>query len=772
MAAVAGGLAVMTLQHAAGQQASTEPDNTTAGQATATADADVSDGADASLSPALLKEVIVNARRRAENQQTVPVTITAISNTSLEQQDIRNVGALGIEVPSVGFATGASNSTAAYPFIRGIPDVVAYFSEVPVFAEGPTALTGSALYFDLSNVQVLKGPQGTLFGVSADGGALLFEPARPSFKQNGYVQLATGDQGRAQGEAVVNLPFSDTVALRLGGEYQHLDGYVRDLATGHQYGEDNYEVGRVGLLIRPISSLENYLVINYYHSNGIPEIDVPAAVNPAAPVSPAVLAGLEADLQKQQSLGWYSLPSLSYPNPSSLTRQINAANITTWTLSPRLDIKNIIGYSSVMIFTQMSIDGSPYRLVVSGIPPSQQPDPTVATSEELQLQGNAFSGNLNYTVGSFNQWTGDGDSPPSWEDLRDAFGIISVTQARDRGQTHAFYFEGNYDFGGLAQGLKGLKLTAGIRHTKDDRSLQNVSGIAFSPTASEIVTGKFDQSASWSANSFRLGLSYQLSQNVLVYFTDSKGYSSGGFNTSAPPQLRVYSPEALDNFEVGVKSQWRAGGWQGRTNVATWYGNYTNVQAPTTSRVCDSSGNCTLAVVTQNAAQAKIKGLEAELIVLPMPQLELGINGSWMDDSYTSYPSLSPTGQPIDLSGTPFIYTPKWKYAVHATYQIPVSGDKGVVSVGADWAWQSLIINTATTQAEFYDETQPFGVLNASIGWTDVLGHQGVSAWLFGDNLNQDRWDNGQFAAYGPVGLWGPYTMRPRNFGIRVRVDF
>jgi hypothetical protein len=103
---------------------------------------------------------------------------------------------------------------------------------------------------------------------------------------------------------------------------------------------------------------------------------------------------------------------------------------------------------------------------------------------------------------------------------------------------------------------------------------------------------------------------------------------------------------------------------------------------------------------------------------------------------------------------------------------VPVPPDKGDVTVGADWAWQSLIYNTATHQPAYYDETQPFGHLSATVGWMDLLGHDGLSAWLFAENLNQNRWDNGQLATYEAIGLWGVNVARARSYGVRVRMDF
>lgn len=711
---------------------------------------------------AKLKEVTVTARRYRENEQVVPISLTTYSGAALSKEDIRTANDLDKNIP--GLSICCSRGATPYTFIRGVPGVVGYFAGVP------TTLDSQALYFDLGNVQVLKGPQGTLFGLSSNGGAILFEPQRPSFKSEAYVQLATGNQGRAQVEGVANVVLSDKMAMRVGGAYDHLNGDVLDLTTGRRYGEDNYKVGRIGILARPLDNLENYLVVNYFHSNGLPPLYVPYVANPQGPLSPPVLAGLEAELVQQAKLGWYTVPGTSFEGASGLDEQINAANITTWDLTKSLTIKNILGYSSVLEFNRTSTNGSLYPIYDSNIPPTQQPNPTVETSEELQLQGHALDRRLTYTLGTFHDWTGNGAPVAGYSDLRAAYGIISISAARNRGQTHAFYFEGTYQLPGA---LDKLAITAGVRHTKDERSLSEISGITFSPSAPEIVTGNFNGSKSWDATSDRFSLTYNLAPKTMLYLTDSKGYSSGGFNTTAPPQLQVYNPESLTNYELGIKSEWRAGDWAARTNFAAYYGRYVDIQVPVTSRVCAANGsNCTLAVVTQNAAEGRIQGLETELLIVPNDKLQLGFNGSWMEAKYTHYVSLNSLGQSVDLSSTQFVYTPKWKYNVYATYYLFDSDKFGGLALDANYSAQAMVYNTAAPNPQFYDKSPGFDNLDADLAWTDVAGHRGLSAWLFVTNLTDNHWANGQFGAYQQLGLWGLSVAEPRLYGVRVKMSF
>ena len=215
-----------------------------------------------------LEEVIVTARRKEEKAQTVPITITAYSQVQLEQQEIHAATDLNKVVPAIQIC--CNRGAASFVWIRGIPGVIGYFNAIPTVAgaANPTGLNGEATYFDLSNLQVLKGPQGTLFGLSTNGGALLFESKKPTNNFEGYVQAEGGNLGHVGAEGVLNIPIVDEkLLLRVGGQYQHTDGFVHDVRNNRDFYDETYGVGRISLTARPTDDIQNDLVVNYFRNH-------------------------------------------------------------------------------------------------------------------------------------------------------------------------------------------------------------------------------------------------------------------------------------------------------------------------------------------------------------------------------------------------------------------------------------------------------------------------------------------------------------------------
>jgi iron complex outermembrane receptor protein len=261
-------------------------------------------------SGATLDEVIVTARRRDESLQQVPISITAIDQEALQRQGVSTLTDLQQLVPSA-YVTGYSHgSTQQFFSIRGQsesglntgggagggPAVVGYFSEVPVPMSGP------GLYYDLQSVDVLKGPQGTLFGRNTTGGAVLFEPQRPDLeKVTGYGQLLAGNYDRAQSEAAINLPVIDgKLAIRIAGQMESREGYTRDVNTGVDYDNRHFQAARIGILFQPNDAVEDYFIGNYL---AVKEHGPGAELIAANPVASAAGASILNYLTAQQARG-------------------------------------------------------------------------------------------------------------------------------------------------------------------------------------------------------------------------------------------------------------------------------------------------------------------------------------------------------------------------------------------------------------------------------------------------------------------------------------
>lgn len=717
--------------------------------------------------------IIVTARRKEEDAQDVPQTIAAFSGEDLAKQDITNVSDLVNDVPGVVFC--CQRGEVQFPFIRGVPGVKGYFAEVPA------VLDGSAYYFDLENVQVLKGPQGTLFGTATNGGAILNEPHRPDSDFGGYVAATLGDYGRKSVEGVINVPLSDAVAIRAGALWNKSNGYIHDGTTGQTYGNEDYYIARFGLNIDTGTGFENYFVVNYHNSKGDRPPFTPWAANPAAAVYPR----LQPIIEQQRILGPYDLVGTSIPGGNMQERKmLNIVNQTKVELSDSLTLRNIIGYSTYNSFTRFDADGTPLRIFDNNYPPTQAHKSDRSISEELQLQGE-IGDRFDFTLGTFHLWNRAGKANGTdFDDLRDSFGILTGNELfEDSTTTHAVFGEGTYNFQG--DGL-GLNATLGLRYTKDSVKLRETNSVwVILPsgdfldlaTVNAVPHTDTDLSTKFSKTTFKAGLQYIFERGRMAYFTVSRGYSSGGFDPGNPPGLEAFQPESLTNYELGVKADWSDGDLQVRTNAAIFLGKYNDIQVSTTNTTCTNPNDlttCNFTVGTFNAAKADVKGAEVQFSVSPIRAIDLGVNFSYNKNTYTDFiddPD-GPGPQPaIDKSDVPFVYNPKYKANIFGAVHFPLER-MGELSFSLNYTYQSQVNNSAVQDPQYYDIGPARDNLDLSAEWTDMFGQDGLTGLAFITNVTKNVFSDGGFGAYRQLGLWGRNVAPPRQFGFKMRYEF
>ena len=728
---------------------------------------------DESAEDAAFGDIVVTARRKSESAQDVPLTITALAGEDLARQDIRNASDLVRSVPGVSFC--CQRGEVQFPFVRGVPGVKGYF------AEAPAVLDGSAFYFDLENVQVLKGPQGTLFGTATNGGAILNEPHRPDADFGGHVMVTAGNFSRRGVEAVVNVPLSDAVQVRAGLLYTKTDGYQHDGSTGRRYGQEDYVVGRLGVRIAPGNGFENYFVANYYDSRSDRPSFVPHAANPAG----GAYAVLNPLVQQQLRQGPYHLIGTGIVGGNNDRRRMfNLVNQTTLELSDAVKLRNIFSYSRVKFFSRFDADGTSLAIFDSNASPSVAPDADRNVSEELQVQGKVGD-RLDYTIGTFHQWFRAGTSGQvAYNDLSSSFGILLGSHLHSsKSQTHAVFAEGSYNLG---SDDRGLRVTAGVRYTSDKVGLDQTNSvwIRLSPTRlldlasiGAVPHTEYDLHDKFKKTTFKAGLQYVFDNRRMAYFTVSRGYSAGGFNTGNPRGLETFQPESLTNYELGLKADWGEGDFRARTNLAVFLGKYDNIQVSTTQSNCTDPNNaatCTFAVGTFNAAKADVKGAELELLLSMGDQFELGGYLGYNKNKYTNYKNDPDGPGPIpaqDLSGQPFVFNPKYKFSIFSTVRLPLE-NLGELSLTANYSYQAKLYTTATPAPQFYDQQPGYGNLDARIDWDRFMGRDGLSMSLFVTNLTKNKKGDGGFGAYNSLGLWGISPAVPRQVGARLRYDF
>jgi iron complex outermembrane receptor protein len=393
-----------------------------------------------------ITEIIVTARRTEERLQDVPISITVYNEEQLANRNVTNAADLATFTPSLSANPnfGQENSSFA---IRGFtqdagtqPSVATYFADV-VAPRGPTQGTqagdgpGPGSFFDLQNIQVLKGPQGTLFGRNTTGGAILFVPQKPTAEFGGYAEVSYGNYDMKRIESAINLPISDTVRFRLAVDHENREGYLHNISGigPSDYDDVDYTAVRGSLVVDLTANLENYTILSWTSSDTNGSVEKMIACNPTGynPVNPAtglgnfigVLSCNQLAHEKAVGAGFYDLEA-AVPNPESRVLTSQAINTTTWTASDELTIKNIASYArykdnqiSPLFGTNWTTSGlpTPYpELFFNGVPriftgvfeaPGTSITDQDTFTEELQVQGSALDRRLIYQAGVYAEWS-------------------------------------------------------------------------------------------------------------------------------------------------------------------------------------------------------------------------------------------------------------------------------------------------------------------------------------------------------------------------------
>jgi len=743
-----------------------------------------------------LEEVIVTARRKEEKAQVVPIALTTLTAKKLEAQDIRDNLSLLKDTPGLNGSTGASLGVS-YTFLRGVSGVVSYFDEIPTLVTG----VNQSYYFDVSNVQVLKGPQGTLFGLSNDAGAILYEPTKPTNNFEGYVQATLGNYNRGTFEAVLNVPVDDKLSLRFGGQFNHQDGYIHVIQNNIDLLDQNYWAIRGQADFHPTDDIENELLVNYFHSRYRPGTFVfdgfsttapqafPLPVNQLVHLLHGLLpndfpeGSLVPLLRQQRALGPYTVQALSL-DPSAQVSQLNIVDKFTYEINDHLKIRNILGYQETINSAFIEdIDATNLALIQGNTPlPSQASGPNVQYNEELQLQGDAFDNKLTYVVGTFNQLGGYGSADtraPYGIGYQNSFGTVKGASQVFRARTNAVYAQGTYNLGDY---IEGLSFTAGLRYTWDHFYTR---GNGYSPQG--VFLSSISQSANYRSPSYTWSIDYQWRPQTMFYLTNSRGYKTGGFNNT-PTQIfeafSLFAPEHLNNFELGTKSDFDfealgAPSWKGRLNLSGYYGVYQNIQAQTTAAYQVQAGGSTatqLGTPILNVGDGDIYGYEGEFTLIPDPSFELSGAFAYTRGRYSHFMGPSPTpgagAAQVYIPGVNYEITPLWKFNLNGTYHLPIDPAYGDVSVSLAYSWQDRMILTDAPHLAPEDYLPAFDNVDMTLEWKGIMGNDQLDGRLWVTNLLNNTIAPGVLATWEVLGLIGYQPAQPQMYGATLRYSF
>lgn len=725
-----------------------------------------------------LEEVIVSARRQAESQQDVPISITALDQESLERNQIHSLADLQQFVPSAS-VTGYNSRNQEWFSLRGQgetgletgggvgggPAVVGYLAEVPVSIAGP------GLYFDLASVQVLNGPQGTLFGRNTTGGAILFEPRLPTRTLEGYVSATGGDYGRRELQAAINVPLSDSLSIRVAAQGGHRDGYTRDVVQNVDYQERDFGAARVGILFEPAERFSNYFLANYVEYEETGSGNILLFANPAN-------AALADALQAQRELG-VRRTQHSVSGELDEGRFLNLINRTSIELTEDITLRNIVSWSHRQTRRRVDEDGTALIILDSTGPlPGTWHKDQERWTEELQLQGDSFDGGFKWQVGGYYEDSSNPKNTTFSQQFAPTF-FLSTFRIEQSNESKGIYGQGTL---GLDSVLSGLSFTAGYRRTWDDIAF----GVAFAGSAAQVpspgdpcfsVAGAVypdnclvSDSSSDSGDSYTVGLDWEINPALLVYLASRQGYKSGGFNIIAT-QLGAtdssyfrYDPERVRDVELGLKSEWTLGGARGRTNVALYRSKYTDAQVLTAAVV-----GASVQGVTANAASATIQGVELQASIFPTDGIELNATYSYMDAGYDDY--VTPLGN--DLSNTPYPNAPENRLAVGARFRVLAPRSGGEIWIGGTYTYQDEIYvgigdNGPGSPANVQDA---YDLVNLRAEWLEMFGSRFDLA-AFVSNASDEEYLVTNLDLYNALGYAAGTYGEPRMFGVTLKYAF
>ncbi len=706
-----------------------------------------------------IEEIVVTARRREESMQDIPIAVTAMGEDYLRMHNMTDFESISYQVPSFGVSTVTGSTNLPIVTLRGQRPsemqintdaaVPMYFADVVMT---PAHGTNLAMY-DLENVQVLKGPQGNLFGRNSTGGAVLLTPKRPGDEFGGYVDVDVGNYNLIKVESAVDLPVNEVLKFRLAGRGVDRDGYQDNVADNalrgsNKYWDEDSTSLRLSMAL-DFDHLRNLTVVSYDKNDMLGRVPIPKVFNPQASLGGllnavhnggAGIGGPSVDnaIERQAQRSGHKIETDLLGRESVRNRFL--ANTTEYDLSDRLTLKNIFGYRRVEYSAAGDSDGTavPMFGAVTSLSeevtrnPPRSPMQAEQLSNELQLMGSSFDDRMDWIAGVYwyemeasqstpIQVVGANPNWPSgpapvpqletvWRIAQN--GMRQNSPAGDvENDSYAVFGEFTYDI----SDKWGFAL--GARYTWDDRSITARNFAANSQTGA-LQCNMFGEdgvrlpnddcrrqvSKDFTNLTWRTAIDYKPRDGLMFYGSVSTGHRSGGFNIRGTDNftLMPFDEETVITYEVGLKGDWQLGGGDLRTNLTAYYQDFDDIQRIQALFVDGAFGN---AIV--NAAEATIKGLEFDATYSPTHNLSLSLAWAYVDIGYDKWDvqrqvGRDPdTGAPIvetqDNSDSVFTWVPEQSLTGSIRYDLPLAPEIGDLSIMASMYWQ----NRMYTYAEY-----------------------------------------------------------------------
>lgn len=712
-------------------------------------------------------DIVVTAMRREEKLSTVPASITALDGAAIEKLNIETTEGLSQVTPSLHIyaeAVGSEKYT-----IRGIgrtsedlsadPGVAIFLNEVYV----PRQSAANLAFFDTQRVEVLRGPQGTLYGKNASAGAINIITRAPTEDLSGYAELGYGSFDRITAKGAVSGPIvPDKVYARLAVLSDHRDGIYRNLTTGQSANDINVNAVRGTLKFTPTDRLSITAIGDWAQSkqHGVlksiisDEPGLPYVFFTNNPVTGAPRPGVTPPTQEDD---------LRTARSAINGRQGIETYGASLNISYAADDFDIIAVSGIRTENSYNQEDNGRAKEITSY--NTTAEDTWAASQEIRFvssEPNApgTDNRLSWTFGLYAFHEEGTKQSDIYRNVAPFSGIAMFTQEID---TDAFAGFGEIRY----RIFDRVSLTGGVRYTTEQKKFgvtgvaTRIPDIAANGPVTPFIDADFTTRASkrWNRFSPRIVLDAQLTDDMMLYASVARGFKSGGFQGQPPaPPLREFNPEDVTNYEVGFKGELFDGV---RVSTSLFYSDYKNLQLQT----FDING-----APTTSTASARSKGIELEITARVSPGFTLSGGASFIDPEYKHFisqqPGFADAAHTFDRSGKRIGGIPKYNASLRADYRHSLGDAGDLVFNGTLVAVDEIITEFGTLWGNEYAKG------DIRIGWESPGGSWAVSGWV--KNVTDELYYRGG----GPVAKYNTDKIRlglisdPRTFGVSVRYNF
>lgn len=752
-------------------------------------------------------DIIVTARKVGESAQSLPITVSAFNGQEIKQKAILTVQDLQTITPGLTISNSPTGGVPIFA-IRGTATelgidggVALYLNDVPLMS----SVGITTQFYDVSTVEVLKGPQGTQFGTNTTGGTITVRTNLPTDKFEGYARAGYGNYSRREFEGMLNLPVNDVLAFRLAGNYIKRDGYVKNpIAAGgapDEYSNENRYSFR-GTMTLNSGPVQSALILDYFHRDESPTATPPLAFKPDAGLG-INLANLGARVGTRKEIFVGADPSGVAKALYGKAKLYGLEHRVNVELSDTLSVRNVVGFRHDNTLT--SEESAGISLATVNVLTQNK---TSQWTDDFTLRHRAFDGRLRTSIGGYfllNDRVQSQNTNVAQSVFLTFFNaplvVRNVNIDRRRTNSKAFYINSEYDL------TDTLTLAGGFRYNWDrvssKASVGQVAGVlpVFGTdfpiggpvpclTAAYLFYADKDLNAcvgrrsnTFRAPSYNAVLTKKFSSKVLAYAKLSHGYLAGGTNFTIR-EVPFFEPETTTMIEAGLKADWRLADRPIRTNVAIYGGRTKNKQIFVNVNYDDQFTG--YGVI--NAAKQEVYGTDIEVRYSPVSNLTFDGSYNYIHSKFKEFiiPGLGGnadglTGATLlprsDLSGATPAQTPKHQLNLAGTYDWPIAPESGKLSTTLSGYYTSkitqnnLFVGYNASFGQQYNVIKGYFIMSGSLNWQNVLGSP-VSAQLWVRNLFDRSYITARQAQFQAFGYATAVYGAPRTYGASASIKF